>query len=104
MQFNFIVVLKGFPIQPHNNPADFFLDILMGAEIRKAEAGAADENLADLYGKSSIKSDVNVKLDTLWQRLENDNGSDTPAVIGYKTSFGRQVTEEAAFLPTHFFT
>ncbi|XP_055335659.1 broad substrate specificity ATP-binding cassette transporter ABCG2-like [Paramacrobiotus metropolitanus] len=85
---------NGYEIESHNNPADFFLDVLMGEVERNSQAGPSDEPLELLYARSEIKEEVDRKLASIWSvhqlsggRSEENSGHRA----GYKTSFARQI-------------
>ncbi|OQV11982.1 ATP-binding cassette sub-family G member 2 [Hypsibius exemplaris] len=81
----------GYPIEPYNNPADFFLDLLMGAEHRDPAFGPQEEPLTEIYDKSDAKAQIDGQLAVLWDNSRAHGLPTKSAEVGYKTSFGRQL-------------
>lgn len=90
------MVFIGYFIDQMNNPADFFLDAIMGAEPRNPAFGSQAEPLTEVYDKSRAKAVVDARLAEIWHDFSGSRHVVGQSVLShrvweYKASFKRQV-------------
>ncbi|XP_077575547.1 broad substrate specificity ATP-binding cassette transporter ABCG2d [Stigmatopora nigra] len=96
----------GYSCEPHNNPADFFLDVINGdfASLAKVNLSqdfdptssvsrpSTEERLASEYKKSSYYGDTLTQLAGITQdKKRSPSTSPPPRAVTYNTSFGQQL-------------
>uniref|UniRef100_A0A3B3YP79 Broad substrate specificity ATP-binding cassette transporter ABCG2 n=1 Tax=Poecilia mexicana TaxID=48701 RepID=A0A3B3YP79_9TELE len=89
----------GYPCEPHNNPADFFLDVINGdfmkpTNVHDTELGSTRQNieecLVEEFKNSSYASDTRAELRRILQTKECVSQM-RPGSITYNTSFLHQL-------------
>uniref|UniRef100_A0A3Q2PRV3 Broad substrate specificity ATP-binding cassette transporter ABCG2 n=1 Tax=Fundulus heteroclitus TaxID=8078 RepID=A0A3Q2PRV3_FUNHE len=88
----------GYPCEPHNNPADFFLDVLNGVftkpNLTFEELGSTrqniEEHLVEEYKNSSYSSDARADLRRILQNKERLSPAGSRSVA-YNSSFLHQL-------------
>uniref|UniRef100_A0A3B3V2R7 Broad substrate specificity ATP-binding cassette transporter ABCG2 n=1 Tax=Poecilia latipinna TaxID=48699 RepID=A0A3B3V2R7_9TELE len=89
----------GYPCEPHNNPADFFLDVINGdfmkpTNVHDTELGSTrqniEERLVEEFKNSSYASDTRAELRRILQTKECISQM-RPGNITYNTSFLHQL-------------
>uniref|UniRef100_A0A3B3V2D2 ATP binding cassette subfamily G member 2 (JR blood group) n=1 Tax=Poecilia latipinna TaxID=48699 RepID=A0A3B3V2D2_9TELE len=85
----------GYPCEPHNNPADFFLDVINGDFMKPTnELGSTrqniEERLVEEFKNSSYASDTRAELRRILQTKECISQM-RPGNITYNTSFLHQL-------------
>ncbi|KAK3547589.1 hypothetical protein QTP86_026325, partial [Hemibagrus guttatus] len=92
----------GFTCEPHNNPADFFLDVINGdysalsqnklednAELDEKDALSIEERLVQEYKQWSYYKQTRAELEQITQGLDYDSRPKS-RTITYNTSFNHQ--------------
>ncbi|KAF3687780.1 ATP-binding cassette sub-family G member 2 [Channa argus] len=102
---DYCVVGVGYPCEPHNNPADFFLDVINGdfnasTKIHSSEdldfeelnnsRQRIEEHLVEEYRNSSYSSNARVELQRIAQDKELVSHSQSH-IISYSSSFFHQL-------------
>uniref|UniRef100_A0A3B5R2T6 ABC-type xenobiotic transporter n=1 Tax=Xiphophorus maculatus TaxID=8083 RepID=A0A3B5R2T6_XIPMA len=89
----------GYPCEPHNNPADFFLDVINGdftkpTKVHDTELGSTrqniEERLVEEFKNSSYSSETRAELRRILQTKECASQM-RPRSITYHTSFLHQL-------------
>ncbi|XP_077461307.1 broad substrate specificity ATP-binding cassette transporter ABCG2d [Stigmatopora argus] len=99
----------GYSCEPHNNPADFFLDVINGdfavASLSKANLSQGDfqfdatsvswpcmeDRLASEYKKSSYYGDTLTQLAGIARDKRRSPSPPPPRAVTYNSSFGKQL-------------
>ncbi|XP_070831263.1 broad substrate specificity ATP-binding cassette transporter ABCG2d [Chaetodon trifascialis] len=98
----------GYPCEPHNNPADFFLDVINGdftattmTKVHGSEGTPAvrlsssrqsiEERLVEEFRNSSYSSDTRAELDRIVQEKECSSCPKSSRTITYNSSFFHQL-------------